>query len=189
MSNKIVVLTAPSGAGKSTIARRVLEALPSFRFSVSATTRDRRPDEVDGVHYHFLTPAAFADAVEAGEFLEYEEVYGGVYYGTLRRAVEAQLLEFNILLDIDVNGAASVKRVYGDRALAIFIRPPSLHTLRQRLTLRATESRSSLEERIRKAALEMARVGEFDVVVVNDDLEKAVEETIARIRSFITIRS
>ncbi len=187
MSNKIVVLTAPSGAGKSTIARRVLEAFPAMRFSVSATTRPRRQGEIDGVHYTFLSESEFLEAVENGHFLEYEEVYPGRYYGTPRSAVDTMLRSHHVLLDIDVNGAAAVKRAYDQEALVIFIRPPSMETLRDRLRGRRTETPETLEQRLRTAEIELGRAGEFDLIVVNDTLERAVAETISHIAAFINV--
>ena len=188
MSNKIVVLTAPSGAGKSTIARYVLEAFPSMRFSVSATTRPPREGEIDGAHYTFLSVPGFLQAAEKGHFLEYEEVYPGRYYGTPRSAVDIGLQTHHVLLDIDVNGAAAVKRAYENEALVIFIKPPSAATLRSRLQQRKTESAESLAQRLRTAEAELKRAGEFDLVVVNDNLDEAVSETISHIAAFINAR-
>lgn len=181
----VVVLTAPSGAGKTTIAHRLLEAMPDMQFSVSATTRPARPDETDGVDYHFLSPDEFQHRIEAGDLLEYEEVYPDRYYGTLRSEVEAKTQNGPILLDIDVNGALNVKRAFGDDALVLFIAPPSIEELRRRLVERGTENEESLQTRLNRVEREMNQAEAFDGVIVNDDLEQAVEETLRRVRQFL----
>ncbi len=181
----VIVLTAPSGAGKTTIAHRVLEAMPTMEFSVSATTRAPRPDETEGEDYHFLTPEEFRARIEAGDLLEYEEVYPDQFYGTLRSEVENRAKENPVLLDIDVNGALSVKRLYGDDALVLFIAPPSLDELKRRLEGRGTENLDSLRDRLDRAGRELETADACDAVVVNDDLDAAVEETLTRIRQFL----
>lgn len=181
----IIVLTAPSGAGKTTIARRVLADLDALRFSVSATTRAPRPNETDGEDYHFLSPEAFKEHIEGGNLLEYEEVYPDQFYGTLKQEVEASSPEAPVLLDIDVRGAANVKRTYGDEALVIFIAPPSFDELKDRLTRRGTETSKAVQDRLKRAEMEMKRADDFDEVVVNDDLDTAVQETLAHIHRFI----
>jgi len=183
--HSIVVLTAPSGAGKTTIAHRVLDALPAMQFSVSATTRPPRPDETDGVDYHFLSIEEFQARIEAGDLLEYEEVYPGRYYGTLRSEVEAKTEDGPVLLDIDVNGALNVKRIFGDGALVLFIAPPSLEELQRRLKSRGTEDVQSLQARLDRVEQEMEKAEVCDAVVVNDDLDVAVEETLTRTRQFL----
>ncbi len=182
---KIVVLTAPSGAGKTTIARRVLAAIPEMRFSVSATTRPPRPGETDGVHYHFVTEDEFRAHIAAGDFLEYEQFYGGLYYGTLASEVENASAAHPVLLDIEVKGAVNIKKRFGDEALAIFIRPPSLETLAERLRRRGTETEASYRNRLDRATLELSYADRFDAVVVNDDLDRATEETLRLVRSFL----
>lgn len=182
---KIIVLTAPSGAGKTSIARRVLAAIPEMRFSVSATTRPPRPDEVDGVHYHFLTEDQFRAHIAAGDFLEYEQFYSGLYYGTLLSEVEHATAEHPVLLDIEVKGAENIKRRFGDEALVIFVRPPSPEALAERLRRRGTETEASFRDRLARAALELTYADRFDAVVVNDDLDRAVAETLGLIRSFL----
>jgi len=182
----VIVLTAPSGAGKTTIAHRVLEAMPDLQFSVSATTRSARPDETNGADYHFLSTEEFKRRIEAGDLLEYEEVYPGQFYGTLRSEIEDRAAEGPVLLDIDVNGARNVKRLYGDDALVLFIAPPSINELQRRLEGRGTEDRDSLRDRLNRAERELETADACDAVVVNDDLDTAVEETLTRIRQFLT---
>ena len=185
---KLLVLTAPSGAGKTTIARRLMDEVPGLRFSVSATTRPARPGEEDDVHYHFLTLGEFSERLEAGEFLEHEEVYPGRFYGTLRPELEALAARADVravVLDIDVKGAVNVKRLYGDAALTLFVEPPSLAALAERLHGRGTEDAGRIAERLERAKMEIAMATEFDVVVVNDDLDTAVAETVARVRAFL----
>lgn len=181
----IIVLTAPSGAGKTTIAHRVMAALPQVQFSVSATTRPPRPSETEGEDYHFVSRDEFQHLIENGELLEYEEVYSGDLYGTLRDEVETKAANQPVLLDIDVKGALNVKRIYGADALVVFIAPPSMNELRRRLTSRGTESADSLAKRLRRAAMEMEMQDRCDAVVVNDDLERATRETLAIIRRFL----
>ena len=186
LDRNIVVLTAPSGAGKTTIAHRVLEAMPDMQFSVSATTRAARPDETDGVDYHFLSPEEFRARIDTGDLLEYEEVYPDQFYGTLRSEVEDQADDGPVLLDIDVKGALNVKRIFGDDALILFVAPPSLDELQRRLEGRGTEDRESLQDRLDRVEQEMDRADDCDAVVVNDDLDPAVEETLTRIRQFLS---
>ena len=188
MSNKgprIVVVTAPSGSGKTSIAHRLLDAVPGMRFSVSATTRQPRPGEHDGEAYHFLPVDAFRARADAGDFAEFEEVYPGLFYGTLRAEIDRSSVDRPVLLDVDVKGAARVKEAYGDRVLAVFVRPPSLDVLEARLRHRRTESSESLRTRLDRARLELSYEPRFDVTVVNDELDRAVEETIALVRSFL----
>lgn len=184
---RIVVLTAPSGAGKTTIAKRVMEALPELRFSVSATTRPRRGHERDGVDYHFISLERFREQIEAGEMLEYEEVYPGRLYGTLRSEVETKAAEGPVLLDIDVRGAQRIKDLYGDASLIIFVKPPSAEELERRLRSRATEDEETIRVRLSRARseLEFAQSDRCDAVVENDDLERAVGETLDIVRRFL----
>lgn len=183
---KLIVLTAPSGAGKTTIARRLMAEVPGLRFSTSATTRPRREGEADGEDYVFLNEDAFRERVANGDFVEYEEVYPGRFYGTLRSEVErAARAARAVLLDIDVKGAQSVKKLYGERALTIFIRPPNLAVLRKRLAARGTESEEAVRVRLSRARMEMARAESFDALILNDDLDEAVAETVAHVRSFL----
>lgn len=181
----IIVLTAPSGAGKTTIARGVMATMPDIQFSVSATTRAPRSNETDGKDYHFVSKDEFRQLIDAGELLEYEEVYPGRYYGTLRSEVESKAADQPVLLDIDVKGALNVKRRYGDDALLVFIAPPSMDELQRRLKNRGTESEDSLQERINRAEMELQARDQCDVVVVNDEVDRAVEETLRAIRQFL----
>ena len=178
-NGKIVVLTAPSGAGKTTIARAVMEQIPVLRFSVSATTRPPRAHERDGVHYHFVTEAQFRRFIDDGALIEYEEVYPGRFYGTLRAEVDRATPEAPLLLDIDVEGALNVKRQYGDRALTLFIRPPSLEALAERLRGRATETEETLRVRLETARREIGYAPPD--VAQADDAERPLEELRAAV--------
>lgn len=184
---KIIILSAPSGTGKSTIISRIVED-PRLRlgFSISATSRAPRGEEVDGREYFFLTPEEFKARVDDGCFVEWEEVYAGTCYGTLRSEVERVTDSgSNLIMDIDVKGALNVKRQFGEEALAIFIMPPSVAELERRLRGRNTDSEESLCRRIARAESEIAHAGQFDVKVVNDDLDTAVEEVRNIIARFI----
>ncbi len=182
---KIIILTAPSGAGKTTIARRLMAAVPGLRFSVSATTRPRRDGEREGEDYFFLSEEDFRRLVGEGAFAEWEEVYPGRLYGTLRSELEAAAADGAALLDLDVKGALTVKRRYGDQALTVFVEPPSLAVLAERLQNRRTDSETAIATRLAQAEAEIGYAAEFDAVVVNDDLDAAVAETVALVRPFL----
>ncbi len=184
-SLRIVVFTSPSGAGKTTIAKAVLAEFEQLRFSVSATTRSSRPGEKDGEHYYFLSPFDFQKKIREDEFLEYEEVYPGLWYGTLMSEVERLGLKGGVLLDIDVNGAGRVKAEYADDVCVIFISPPSRDILRQRLLARGTESEEELQKRLARMEFEMQLSEKFDHNVLNDDLEIAIHETKGIVREFL----
>lgn len=184
---RIIVLTAPSGSGKTTIARRLVEAIPQLRFSVSATTRAPRRHERDGVDYYFVTQQHFQELQQNGELVEQEEVYPGLYYGTLHSEIDRATPDQPVLLDIDVRGAESVKQQYGRDALILFIRPPSVSTLEERLRRRGTESDASLQARLARAREEMKHEAGFDHVVINDRLEDAVAETIDIVHRFLAV--
>ena len=184
-NRKIIVLTAPSGSGKTSIAEKVMEYIPEIRFAVSVTTRPPRDFEQDGVHYHFIDEERFRRHINDGDLLEYEEVYPGRFYGTLISEVEHAATKRPVLLDIDVKGALNVKAAFGHAALTLFIRPPSLDVLEQRLRKRATESEETLRVRIERAKMEMATADRFDATVVNDSLKTATMETLRLINEFL----
>lgn len=180
MQPKIVIFSAPSGSGKSTIISRLGKDpdVPEMKFSVSATSRAPRGNERDGVEYRFLTADEFRRRINNGEFVEYEEVYPGRFYGTLKSEIDRILDAGNhCVLDLDVKGAMNVKKIYGDRALALFIKPPSIEVLRQRLVGRNTDSPADIEKRLERAEYELAQAPNFDRVIVNDDLDSAVRQT------------
>ncbi|MBQ0047295.1 MAG: guanylate kinase [Prevotellaceae bacterium] len=186
MEGKLIIISGPSGAGKGTIlsAFKDNEDL-NLHFSISATTRDPRPGEVDGKDYFFLTADDFKQRVENGEFLEHEDFHSASY-GTLRSQVEKQLdAGENVLFDIDVNGAMNIKKIYGKRALSIFIMPPSLEVLRQRLIGRGTETMEKVELRLSRAEYEMSNAEKFDEIVMNDNLEVAQVEAEALVSDFL----
>jgi guanylate kinase len=182
---KLIVVSAPSGAGKTSIAHAILERFPETAFSVSATTRPRRAAETEGEDYFFLTREEFRRRVDAGEFVEWEEIYGN-YYGTLKREVDRALREGrSLLFDVDVKGALSIKHSY-PQALLIFIRPPSVETLLQRLRDRRTEDDATLSRRIERVPLELAMANGFDHQIVNDVLKKAVAEVESIVRRYLS---
>lgn len=174
----MVVFTAPSGAGKTTIVRHLLKKYPDqLSFSISATTRPKRENEVKKKDYYFLSPEEFKQKVADGEFIEYEEVYEDRYYGTLKSEVERiRALGKKVVFDIEVNGAQNIKDKYGDKCLVIFVKPPSFRTLIQRLTKRGTETPKSLEKRIRRIKKELLFENTFDLVLLNDVLEVTLDE-------------
>lgn len=168
------------------MTKRLLSDFDNIRFSVSATTRKPREGEKEGIHYHFLSKEEFEKRIENGEFLEWEEFYNGTLYGTLRSNVEKELEKgYFILLDIEVLGALNVKKIFGDEALAIFIQPPSIDVLKQRLEKRGTEDEQTLETRIDRAKKEMAFAKRFDNVVINDDLNDAYSQIKKLVANFI----
>lgn len=187
-TGKLIVISAPSGTGKSTIVQRLVREHPELNlvFSISHTTRLPRGTEKDGVEYFFTTQEQFKEGIRSGQFLEYEEVYDGQFYGTHRLQVE-KLIEdkHNVIFDVDVKGGCSIKRFYGDRALSIFIQPPSIEELRRRLIDRKTDSPEAINTRLSKAEYELTFSGNFDKIIINDDLEKAVQETYEVITEFM----
>ena len=183
---KVVIFSAPSGSGKTTIVRELLKRFPQFEFSVSATSRAPRGCERHGCDYHFMTHEEFMQAVAENRFVEWEEVYKGTCYGTLRSEVERIWAKGNIIVfDVDVIGGLNLKRIFGDRACAIFIMPPSIETLRERLVKRGTDSPKTIECRVAKAEFELTKAPEFDHVVVNDDLAQAIEEATRILSDFL----
>jgi guanylate kinase len=186
MNGKLIVITAPSGAGKTTIARHVLESYPMVEFSVSATTRPQRPGEVHTRDYYFLTEQQFRDRIANNFFVEWEEVYKGTFYGTLRDGIESIWKRGkHVLFDVDVKGAINLKKQYGENALTIFIKPPSLKILIRRLESRATESPEKIAERIAKAKEELQYESYFDEVVINEVLPEALAQTDALVDAFL----
>lgn len=186
--NKLIIFSAPSGSGKSTILNWLMAEHPelSLAFSISCTSRPPRGTERDGVEYFFITPEEFRRRIAAGEFLEYEEVYQDRFYGTLKSQVERQSeAGQNVVFDVDVKGGCAIKQFYGSRALSIFIQPPSVEVLRRRLVNRGTDAPEVIEQRLRRAEFELSFAGKFDRVVVNDDLDKAKEDTLAVVSGFL----
>lgn len=183
---KVIVLVAPSGSGKTTIAKRLLKEIDNLTFSISATTRHPRSGEVDGKDYYFLTPETFQKNINQGNFLEWEEFYNGKRYGSLRSEVEKQLNSgYNILFDIEVKGALNIRKYFGKDCLTIFIKPPSLEVLKNRLIKRNSETKDSLNERLERAEMELKQEKKFDIVIINDDLEKAYSQIKEIVESFI----
>lgn len=187
MKGKLVILSAPSGCGKSTIIRALQErGHVRMTFSVSATNRAPRMGEADGVNYHFLTDDEFRKAIAEGRFVEYEEVYPGRFYGTLRSEIDSRLERGEtVVMDLDVKGGVNVKRMYGADALSLYILPPSVDELRRRLEWRGTESAEAINERVGRAEYELTFAPDYDCRVVNDDLERAVAESEKLIMDFV----
>ncbi len=185
MKGLLIVVAAPSGSGKTTIAKAVMQRHPEILFSVSATTRTMRPGETHGKDYFFLTREEFETRIAANDLIEYEEIYGNLY-GTLKSEVDRALAAGRVMLfDVDVKGALSIKRLYRDDALLIFISPPSVDELRRRLENRKTEDAATVERRMARVAMELELGKEFDVRVVNDDLDRAVNEVNALVNARI----
>ncbi len=187
-NSKIIILTAPSGAGKTTIKTKLLEEIPELlSFSVSATTRKIRAGEKDGVDYVFLNEDEFKDKIEHNEFVEWEMVYPGLYYGTTVDEMKRIWRDGKTpLLDVDVKGAINVKKQFGENVLTIFIQPPSIEVLKERLTKRGTDSDEHIQTRINKATEEIGYKNNFDTIILNDDLKKATEDTISAVLNFIS---
>ena len=188
MKGKLIIISAPSGSGKSTIINWLMNEHPELNlaFSVSCTSRPPRGTEQNGVEYFFLTPEAFRQRIANDEFLEYEEVYEGRFYGTLKAQVELQRTDGqNVVFDVDVKGGCNIKQHYGDEALSLFIQPPSIEALRHRLEGRGTDSSEVIEQRLQRAAFELTFAEKFDRVVINDDLATAEAEAYRIIKSFI----
>lgn len=188
MKGKLIIVSAPSGSGKSTIVQWLMKEHPELRlyFSISCTSRAPRGTEQNGVEYFFLTPEEFKAKIADNEFLEYEEVYENRFYGTLKQQVENQRNQGqNVVFDVDVKGGVNIKRYYGDEALSLFIQPPSVAELRRRLEGRGTDSAEAIEQRLAKAEYELTFAPQFDHVIVNDDLEKAKQETLDIVNQFL----
>jgi guanylate kinase len=182
-----IIISAPSGAGKTTLVNHLLKKIPDLSFSVSACSRPRRENEMHGKDYYFLSPDAFRNSIDAGDFIEWEEVYAGILYGTLKSEVQRIREAGKIpVFDVDVAGGLNLKKYFGHDALAVFIQPPSLEVLETRLRKRRTDSEESLRKRIGKAAYEMTYAARFDVVIDNDSLDEAVKELFDLVSTFIT---
>ena len=185
-NGKLIIFSAPSGSGKTTIVKRLLSTFPQFEFSISATSRQPRGEERDGVDYFFLTQDEFRQKVAENAFVEWEEVYNGTCYGTLRSEMERIWAKGNVIIfDVDVMGGINLKRIFGERACSIFIKAPSVEALRERLIGRGTDSAETIEKRVAKAEFELSKASEFDFVVVNDILDNAVAETEQIITDFL----
>ena len=187
-SGKLLIFSAPSGSGKSTIINWLMQEHPelNMRFSISCTSRAPRGQEQNGVEYFFLTPEEFREKIQNDEFVEYEEVYQDRYYGTLKSQVDKQLAAGeNVVFDVDVHGAMNIKKAYGDRALSLFIQPPSVEELRRRLNGRGTDAPEEIEQRIARAEYELTFAEKFDTVVVNDDLETAKKDALCKLQAFL----
>ena len=185
-NKKVIILTAPSGAGKSTITKYLLEHYPNLAFSISATTRKPRGTEKDGVEYHFLSAAAFEGHIYQNDFLEYEMVYEGLYYGTLKSEIKRNWeAGKHVIFDIDVVGGLNIKSQYPEETLALFIQPPNKAVLEERLRSRGTESEAAMQERIAKAEKELEAAPKFDSIVINDDLDLAIKEVCEKAEHFL----
>lgn len=187
MQGKIILFTAPSGAGKTTIVKHLLQTNPALNFSISACTRDKRGRaEEHGKDYYFMTPELFRQKIEREEFVEWEEVYEGAFYGTLKAEIERiWSLGKHVILDVDVKGGLKIKEYYKDRVLAIFVKPPSIEALAQRLQTRATDSASSISSRLFKAKFELSFENKFDAVIVNEHLDQAIAQAEKLVNDFL----
>ncbi len=185
---KLIIVSAPSGSGKSTIVTWLMREHPELRlaFSISCTSRAPRGTERNGVEYFFITPEEFREKIAREEFLEYEEVYENRFYGTLKSQVETQTTQGeNVVFDVDVKGGCNIKRFYGDRALSLFIQPPSVDALRERLVGRGTDTPEAIEQRLAKASYELTFAPQFDHVIINDNLEEAKQQTLRIVSEFL----
>lgn len=184
---KLLIFSAPSGSGKTTLVNHLLAEIPNIAFSVSATSRPPRGNEQNGKEYYFISPEEFQERVKNDEFLEWQEVYPGRYYGTLKSVVEKMQEEgYHVAFDVDVVGGTNIKKYYGDEALSIFIQAPSIEVLRERLVNRGTDSMEEIEKRLAKADWEMNYAqGKFDTTIINDDLETAKADILAAVKQFL----
>ena len=189
MENKVMVFSAPSGAGKTTIVTHLLKAFNKLEFSVSATSRAPRGQEVDGKDYYFLSVKEFKKRIKNNEFVEYEEVYPGSFYGTLKSEVERIWAKGNVIMfDVDVKGGVSIKKIFGEKAFTVFIMPPSLEVMEKRLRARGTDSEEAIQTRVAKAAEEMTYAAKFDAVLVNDVLEESFEKAERLVKLFTRLK-
>ena len=184
--NKVLIFSAPSGSGKSTIVNHILGLHPEIEFSISATSRPPRGQEKDGVEYYFLSVEDFRSRIEADKFVEYEQVYEGRYYGTLKSEVQRIWDKGHVIIfDVDVKGGVNLKKYFGDKALSVFIQAPSVEELHRRLVARGTDTPEAIAERVAKAAEEMTYAPKFDVVLINDNLDKAYAEAEKMVDDFL----
>lgn len=186
MAGKLIIFSAPSGSGKTTLVHHLLRQFPDLQFSISATSREKRAYETDGKDYYFLSPDRFREKIIAGDFVEWEEVYPGTFYGTLKSEIDRILAQGkSVVFDVDVKGGLNIKKQYGPKALAVFVKVASVAVLRERLIGRNTESPEKLATRLAKAEHELQYEGEFDKVIVNHALEKAQKEAVALVSDFL----
>lgn len=190
MNKKVIIFSAPSGAGKSTIVGHLLKKYPFLEFSISATSRPPRGSERNGIEYYFFTEQQFRDLISQDAFVEYEEVYPGSFYGTLRSEVERIWKKGHVILfDIDVKGGVNLKRIFGDSAMSVFIKPPSVEELRKRLQGRGTDSEEAIERRVAKATEELGYESRFDKVLENDCLEETLSQADSLIEKFTGLKA
>ena len=188
MSNKVIIFSAPSGSGKSTIVSHILKLHPEMEFSVSATSRAPRGQERNGIEYHFFTADEFRKMIAEDKFVEYEEVYAGSFYGTLKSEVQRIWDKGHVIIfDVDVKGGVNLKKYFGDKALSVFIQAPSVEELRKRLVARGTDSAEAIAKRVAKASEEMTYADKFDYILVNDDLQKAYAEAEKVVDDFLQL--
>ena len=186
MNQKVIIFSAPSGSGKTTLVKHCLQVFPQLQFSISATTRALRGDEIHGKDYYFLSPDEFKKLISEGAFVEFEEVYQDKFYGTLKSEVERIWKEDKVVIfDVDVVGGVNLKKIFDEKALSIFISPPSIDELERRLISRATDDADTIKTRVAKAKEEMAYADEFDEIIINDDLEVAKKEIERLVAHFI----
>lgn len=184
--SKVIIFSAPSGSGKTTLVKHCLEQFPQLEFSISCTTREPRGTEQNGVDYHFISPQEFREKIAENAFVEYEEVYTDKYYGTLKSEVERIWNNGKVVIfDVDVVGGVNLKKHFGNQALSVFIMPPSVEELERRLVARATDSAETIKMRVAKATEELSYKDDFDVVIINDDLEVAKNEIERLLTAFI----
>lgn len=189
MRGKLIIFSAPSGAGKTTIVKHLLSQKFDLEFSISATSRGKRHTETEGKDYYFLSPEEFQKKINANEFLEWEEVYSGTYYGTLKSEVERiRNNGKNVIFDVDVVGGLNIKKFYGDEALSVFVQPPSVEELRKRLNGRSTDAPEVIEKRIQKAEYELSFAPKFDVILINDKLDQSIAEAEKIVNTFLSVK-
>ncbi len=189
MKGKVIIVSAPSGAGKTSIVKHVLDYLPELRFSTSATTRTMREGEINGRDYHFLSVDDFKKGIKRNDFLEWEEVYANQFYGTLKSEIQRIWDEGKtVIFDVDVKGGLNIKKYFGDNALAIFVEPPTVQELENRLRKRGTETEESLRKRVEKAEYELSFAPQFDKVILNDNLDDARAEMLQTIQEFLNAK-